>query len=103
MSLREALTFGAAIIAIFAAALVGPSSEPRAQTRDAVLECDGGLLVWSQPSGSRFLIFFKGTGKFRSLDVEANFGRRVLFGITGRGRNQIHADTKNGTVRCRYH
>ena len=51
----------------------------------------------------RFLIFFKGTGKFRSLDVEANFGRKVVFGITGRGRNQIHANTKNGTVRCRYH
>jgi len=81
--------------------LVTPS-ELRAQSRDAVLECDGGLLVWSQPSGGRFLIFFKGTGKFRSLDVEANFGRKVLFGITGRGRNQIYANTKNGTVRCRY-
>ena len=93
---------GVAVLAIFAGAYLALPSEPRAQSRDAVLECDGGLLVWSQPSGGRFLIFFKGTGKFRSLDVEANFGRKVVFGITGRGRNQIHANTKNGTVRCRY-
>jgi hypothetical protein len=80
---------------------VATPSKSLAQSRDAVLECDGGLLVWSQPSGSRFLIFFKGTGKFRSLEVEANFGRRVSFGITGRAQTQIHADTRNGTVRCR--
>jgi hypothetical protein len=102
MTVRGIFTFGAVTVTILAAAIFTLSSEPRAQSRDAVLECDGGLLVWSQPSGGRYLIFFKGTGKFRSLDVEANFGRRVLFGITGRGRNQIHADTKNGTVRCRY-
>lgn len=102
MSMRQVLGLGTVLTMMFAAAYLAPTSEPRAQTRDAVLECDGGLLVWSQPSGGRFLIFFKGTGKFRSLDVEANFGRRVLFGITGRGRNQIHANTKNGTVRCRY-
>jgi hypothetical protein len=89
-------------LGVFVAVSVPPSSS-RAQSRDAVLECDGGLLVWSQPSGSRFLIFFKGTGKFKSLDVEANFGRRVLFGIQGRSRNQIHADKKSGSVRCRYH
>lgn len=102
MDARGALKVGAAVLAIFAVAYIAPASQPRAQTRDAVVECDGGLLVWSQPSGSRFLIFFKGTGKYRSLEVEANFGRRVQFGITGRGRNQIHADTKNGTVRCRH-
>jgi hypothetical protein len=88
---------------VFALVSVMPSQAPRAQTRDAVLECDGGLLVWSQPSGNRFLIFFKGTGKFRSLDVEANFGGKVLFGVHGKGRNQIHANTKSGSVRCRYH
>lgn len=93
----------AALTLAVAVAAVTPSSSPRAQSRDAVLECDGGLLVWSQPSGNRYLIFFKGTGKFRSLDVEANFGRKVLFGIQGRGRNQIHADMKSGSVRCRYH
>ena len=93
---------GLMIFAIATALYIGPPSESHAQSRDAVLECDGGLLVWSQPSGGRFLIFFKGTGKFRSLDVEANFGRKIVFGITGRGRNQIHANTKNGTVRCRY-
>ena len=102
MHVRSALKAGAVILVVIVIGFLGPSSEPHAQSRDAALECDGGLLVWSQPSGNRFLIFFKGTGKYRSLDVEANFGRRVQFGITGRGRNQIHADTKNGTVRCRH-
>jgi hypothetical protein len=83
--------------------LLAPSSPSRAQSRDAVLECKGGLLVWSQPSGSRFLIFFKGTGKYRSLDIEANFGSKVLFGVQGRAKNQIHADKKTGSVRCHYH
>lgn len=99
------MNIGIVLLAALTLAVVAvtPSSVPRAQSRDAVLECDGGLLVWSQPSGNRFLIFFKGTGKFRSLDVEANFGRKVLFGIQGRGRNQIHANTKSGSVSCRYH
>jgi hypothetical protein len=96
---------GFPLFAVMALAMLAgsPLSSPLAQSRDAVVECNGGLLVWSQPSGNRFLIFFKGTGKFRSLDVEANFGGRVLFGIQGRGRNQIHGDRKTGTVRCRYH
>ena len=76
---------------------------PYAESRDPVLECDGGLLVWSQPSVKRYLIFFKGTGKFRSLDVEAIFGRKVLFGAPGKGLNQIHADTKSGSARYRHH
>jgi hypothetical protein len=96
---------GFGVLAILGLMIVSftPFSGPHAQSRDAVVECDGGLLVWSQPSGNRYLIFFKGTGKFRSLDVEANFGRKVLFGVQGKGRNQIHADTKSGSVRCRYH
>jgi hypothetical protein len=102
---RLSIGTGILIVAALAFAIIAvtPSDGPRAQSRDAVLECNGGLLVWSQPSGNRFLIFFKGTGKFRSLDVEANFGRKVLFGIHGRARNQIHANTKSGSVRCRYH
>jgi hypothetical protein len=80
-----------------------PFSGPHAESRDAVLECDGGLLVWSQPSVKRYLIFFKGTGKSRSLDVEAVIGRKVLFGVPGKGRNQIHADTKSGSARWCHH
>ena len=100
-STRTAFSLLAALIVTII--LVAPSPRSHAQSRDAVLECKGGLLVWSQPSGSRFLVFFKGPGKYRSLDVEANFGRKVLFGVQGRAKSQIHADKKTGSVRCRYH
>ena len=89
-------TFLAAVTLVAALMATGTATPARAAT----LYCDGGLKVWSQPSGSRFLIFFQNTGKFRKVTFDHNFGYRGRLALLRGHTAQIHADRTNGSIDC---